>query len=240
MEKLRRFVQKKLQVLDFDIRVRYRPVCTYCKQVDPDGKDSVLEVGSGSLGLTRYLKRKITGLDKEFNGEISPYLHAQKGNATHLPFEDQSFDHVISVDLLEHLPKTERVLAVEEVLRVARKGAIFVVPCSKESEEAERRLASLYQRHGKGIPEWLSEHLSNGLPTVEEILEEIKTRGNDLKISVSSNQSLWMWSFCMRLFALGTIPFFLTMVLFWVATPIVFLLSRLGHPYRKVFIISKS
>ena len=236
---LKEVLQKLLSVLDFDIWVRYQPVCKYLRRVDPIGRDSVLEVGSGSLGFTRYLKRKTTGLDKEFTGEISPHLHAQKGNVTHLPFQDQSFDHVISVDLLEHLPKTERVLAVEEVLRVARKGAIFVVPCSKESEEAERRLASLYQRHGKEIPEWLSEHLSNGLPTVEEILETIKTQNNDLKITVSPNQSLWMWSFCMWLFTLGTISFFLTMVLFWVATPIIFPLSRLGQPYRRVFIVSK-
>lgn len=243
MKKIRLLIQKALQILDFDIRVRYQPVCAYLRKMDPTGKDSVLEVGSGSLGITRYLKRNVTGFDKEFVETISPYLHPIKGDALKLPFENGSFDHVVSVDLLEHLSLPDRVLAIPEMVRVARKGVVIVVPSSKESEEAERRLSSVYKNRGKEIPEWLSEHLSNGLPTSEEILEAIssfeKRYGKHLKVEVSSNQSLWMWSFGTWLFTRGTIPFLLTMMLFWCTTPTVFFLSRLGRPYRKVFIISK-
>ncbi len=241
---MKRAVQRILQVIDFDIRIRYQPVKTYLKQADPLNKDSVLEVGSGSLGLTRYLKRKITGFDQEFLGDLSSFLQTQKGDATHLPFPNQSFDHVISVDLLEHLPPPKRPLAIWEMLRMARKGVVLVFPCSKESEEAEQCLVAWYKKRHEELPQWLTEHLSNGLPASDEILEIVssfeRTQEQKIKIVTFPNQNLKLWFFCSWLFAFGTIPFFFMMVLFWIITPLVFFFARIGHPYRRVFILFKS
>lgn len=38
------------------------------------------------------------------------------GDAVELPFKDESFDHVISLDVLEHVPEDKRMLA--EIYRV--------------------------------------------------------------------------------------------------------------------------
>jgi len=48
-------------------------------------------------------------------------------DAVALPFEDESFDAVVSADMLEHLVPRDVPLALAEIHRVARKGAFLQV-----------------------------------------------------------------------------------------------------------------
>ena len=43
------------------------------------------------------------------------------GSVLRLPFEDQSFDTVVSTDCLEHLAEDDLPLAIREIARVARR-----------------------------------------------------------------------------------------------------------------------
>lgn len=99
--------------------------------------DAVLEIGSGTGDITFHMAEKgarITGID------ISPEMVAEAnkkkdergagnvtfrvGDAYALPFHDNSFDRVISVNALQAMKEPER--AVEEGKRVLREGGDFI------------------------------------------------------------------------------------------------------------------
>ena len=89
----------------------------------------------------RLPKARLAGLD------ISAYAieHADPdvagivavGNATDLPFEDNSFDLVISINTLHNLKREECVRAFAEVQRVTRKDAFVMVDGWTNEEERE-------------------------------------------------------------------------------------------------------
>ncbi|MHC9540243.1 MAG: class I SAM-dependent methyltransferase [Vulcanimicrobiota bacterium] len=91
---------------------------------------TVLDAGCGIGTLTLPLKDTYqwTGID------ISPAVenfHSSTAIARldRLPFADQSFDAVLCVDVLEHLPESYFDGALQEMARVARKAVLIVVPC---------------------------------------------------------------------------------------------------------------
>ncbi len=91
----------------------------------------VLEIGTGSgYGvevIAPHTEHFVT-LDKHtppaevIEGENIEFREA---NVPPLPFDDESFDYVISFQVIEHIPSDK--LFVEEVSRVLRKGGKFIV-----------------------------------------------------------------------------------------------------------------
>ncbi len=97
----------------------------------------VLEVGcsSGQVGceIARHGHR-VTGIDLsersiEIGQTILPELNLdvkiQTGDALNLSFEDESFDAVVSWDVVEHIPDQSRFLG--EIYRVLRPGGIVLL-----------------------------------------------------------------------------------------------------------------
>lgn len=79
-------------------------------------------------------------------------LSALIGDVTALPFENQSFDVVTMLEVLEHVPDTRK--AVTEVCRVARRFVLMSMP-SKEDDNPEhihlfnqQQLRALYAEQG--------------------------------------------------------------------------------------------
>jgi len=60
-------------------------------------------------------------------------------NIAKLPFEDESFDHVYSVSVLEHMYKGEDVMAIKEMSRVLKKGGTMLVTVDFSPVEMERK-----------------------------------------------------------------------------------------------------
>ena len=94
---------------------------------------SILEVGcANGKDVVQFLDGKreyrVTGLDLK-DGQIHQKNFCfVKGDAQALPFEDKSFDLVISVGLLEHIEPIEKLCqAVREIERVG-KSYVCVVP----------------------------------------------------------------------------------------------------------------
>lgn len=97
-----------------------------------DAGDRVLEVGCGQGHLTKALAARgadIVGIDANPQAEEvagSPLVRCMKAES--LEFDDDSFDFVVSVHAIEHIPELDT--ALSEMSRVIRPGGkvVFIYP----------------------------------------------------------------------------------------------------------------
>lgn len=108
---------------------------------------SVLDVGCAKGYLLHDFKDylphlTIAGIDiSEYAIEnametVKPFLRV--GNAKELPYEDDSFDLVISINTIHNLPLEECKQALREIQRVTRKDAFITVDAWRTEEERKR------------------------------------------------------------------------------------------------------
>ena len=71
--------------------------------------------------------------------EIKPYL--QVGNATKLPFEDDCFDFVISINTIHNLNLQDCATALQEIERVTKGNSFITVDAYRNDEEKARMQA---------------------------------------------------------------------------------------------------
>lgn len=183
-----------------EVAVRYMPVVRF---INKHGKkDSVLDVGSGGLGIAPYLKRRITGLDEKFYPPYYPELEMVTGNARKMPFKDSSFDIVISMDMLEHLNKNFRTDAISEMIRVAKNYVCIGVPCGQKSLDQDKTLDLYYSKVHQSRYHFLEEQINNGLPDKKDILASIIKGANKyrkiISIKVVPNENLSLRLFLMK------------------------------------------
>jgi SAM-dependent methyltransferase len=98
----------------------------------------ILEVGGGQSGLTALLfpQAQITNIDLNSEYVQAPCNQQKRvrfvcGDATNLPFENQSFDAITMFDLLEHVPDDKK--AVSEAVRVLRPGGFLLISSPNEN-----------------------------------------------------------------------------------------------------------
>ena len=78
-------------------------------------------------------------------------------NAINLPFADNSFDIVISINTIHNLDRDECAIALQEIERVSRKGSFITVDAYTNEEEKERMLAwNLTAKTIMSTDEWVS------------------------------------------------------------------------------------
>lgn len=150
--------------------LRYEPVA---RAVERAGGTTLLEVGGGSRGIVGYLRPHwhVTNCDLTFadygSRRAAARTRAERvvGSVLHLPFADGSFDVVVALDLLEHLPPDDRPTALRELARVASRRAVIGCPCGLVALQVDRTLSELLARRNQPSPGWLDEHLQNGFPT---------------------------------------------------------------------------
>ena len=159
------------------------------------GARSVLDVGSGSRGLVRWLPRTVavTALDTSFEDYGASQRFAARraraivGDVRELPFPDRAFDAVAAVDLLEHVAPADRPRALDELVRVTGRRLVVACPVGTEALAADRRLAERLGRGGRTPPGWISEHLANGFPEADEIRARLERHG---RLAAQPNLSL--------------------------------------------------
>jgi hypothetical protein len=133
------------------------------------GQGAILEVGSGTRGITAFTDQPVIGVDVAFPGGPVVGLTAIKASATALPIKDACCDRVVCSDMLEHLPDDMRKLAIGELLRVTRGTLLLACPCGSPARSVDGFLGRLYHLLHIPIPDWLSEHLALTLPEPEAI-----------------------------------------------------------------------
>lgn len=94
---------------------------------------SVLDIGCGAGLLTNYLSLQghvVSGIDLSQKSleiaakkDITKKVQYQKADAYHLPFENQSFDCVCAMDVLEHVENPKKLIA--EASRVLKNQGVF-------------------------------------------------------------------------------------------------------------------
>lgn len=110
---------------------------------------SVLDVGCGKGFMLHDFRElmpnlSMAGIDiSEYAIEhaietVKPFLRV--GNAKKLPYEDNSFDLVISITTIHNLPLEECKQALGEIQRVTRKHAFITVDAWRTEEERERMM----------------------------------------------------------------------------------------------------
>lgn len=173
---------------------RYFPVLRVLKQHHLLQSGTVLEIGSGPLGIGTFRKVPFTGCDLEFAVEPKWPMTPLIASAASLPLADQSFDVVIASDVLEHVPPELRKTVIHEALRVARRLVIFGFPCSDTAHDLDKELRQTYLRRNLQVPVWLEEHMEAAFP--EPSLFEDLSGWNVVQFS---NESIRFHRWMMRL-----------------------------------------
>lgn len=160
--------------------VRYEYARCAINSMRTKRKHSILEVGAGAHGnLANYLPEDaITFLDLNLPEEILSDSRFVIGDATELAYAEESFDFVIALDVLEHIPSEKRKVCIENLHRVAKLGVVLSVPhyCIRDRYEDDL-LKTFYLLCGMEPPIWIDEHIDCILPKEEELIQSIKSQG---------------------------------------------------------------
>ena len=102
----------------------------------------VLEVGSGSGGAAEWTDDEIVGVDTAFERTAErkrPNLIEHPGSVTAIPMPDASFDAVLCLDMLEHVPPADRPQAIAELMRVLAPGGRLLLTLPVRAGRREAR-----------------------------------------------------------------------------------------------------
>jgi len=101
-----------------------------------------------------------------------------QGDGARLPFENDSFDLVISIDALEHIPPDRRAGFLEEQLRTSRDYVLLAAPFEDENISLAEQIVNEFFIKKIGHPNHsLEEHFANGLPSLNETLDFLDQHG---------------------------------------------------------------
>ena len=109
---------------------------TLAKQVQKLNISSILDAGAGEGFTLEYLRKRNIGktyegidfLEKaiEIGTKIHPNITFKKGSIYEMPYKENSFDLVLSTEVLEHLEDPK--IALKEIFRVSKKYVLLSVP----------------------------------------------------------------------------------------------------------------
>jgi len=218
--------------------VRYAPVAALLGR-NPMG--TLLEIGSGPAGITLLRPDlRIVGCDLEFYRKPNATVAAVRGSAVALPFRDQSFDEVVSVEMLEETAPEERRGVLSEMVRVARRRMIVTTPWGAPGDRLHRDLYHWLTVRGRKPSGWLVRLQSVPSPD-ETVLETFRGR-SDLRVTVLPGFGRVPCWWLLRLE-----QYFATAVLLQLLLPIVrgFLRAgrgglRWGESYEKIVVVERT
>jgi len=135
-----------------------------------------------------------TVLNTGFNGSDSDII----SSIVTLPFRNRSFDLVVLVDTLEHIPPNKREFVVREACRVADKAVFLAGPVDDERTVNGEKLLHQFIRNVSGSSDPnLEEHLNLGLPGTQTLTKWFPENGySGIHFPCGS---LWEWLFKMTL-----------------------------------------
>jgi len=182
--------------LPFDLFQRYKLSSDIVRLLAPE---TVLDVGgylgdeNGHLAVSHdFLQQKGSSSPRVTVTDVRQCDHPdyRKAFASRQPFDDSSFDLVMSLDVLEHLQAPERTAFLEELMRVSRQWILLGAPfLSPEVEKAERELSQsvMAARH------FLQEHQQLGLPELFAVRDFFLSHGCSVMIFPNGYLPSWLY-----------------------------------------------
>lgn len=159
----------------------------------------ILDVGGGSEFFEQQLKSihlpyDLTILDiiERPAGMKATYIQA---DATNMDLPDNSYDVVVSTDVLEHIPPKGKQGFVEECLRVAKEVCIIAAPFNTEGVNEAEIVVNEFNKKlfGEG-QSWLEEHLKYGKPEVELLRRVLKAKKIPYDDFGTQNLTTWLFN----------------------------------------------
>lgn len=162
----------------------------------------ILEVGANNhKNLEHFLPNdNITYSDKNIPDELKHCSNYVECDATAMSiFENNSFDIVIALDVLEHIPVNKRKNFLSEINRVSKLGFLLSAPFSNKGiDEIEERVSTYYKTLCQEDIAWVKEHKINGLPNLTECIDFLK---KELMLSpwILQHGSILIWEKLLRM-----------------------------------------
>ena len=106
----------------------------------PSSVTTLADIGCGNGVFLEYLNDSkphldLIGVDRSETALTFVKTNKQVGDIESLPFEDNSFDCVTCLEVIEHLPVMVYKKALEELCRISKRYVIVSVPYNEISEE---------------------------------------------------------------------------------------------------------
>lgn len=201
--------------------------------------DSVLDVGGGGRSHKDFFPNKNFHILNIFKSTNEVDIKFTLASAADIPFEDNSFDLVVSSDTLEHIPIGDRTNAINEMIRVAKKRVFLLVPCGEYAQNYEKRILRMglfFKRNMK----WLNEHKECGLPMSSDIEKVILENKDVENLLIKNNHNIYFWFLGSLISPMVRAIFAKSdrtkLIKFWKVWN---LFNKGNNSYRKIFVIDK-
>lgn len=160
----------------------------------PDPEGTVLDVGGAPGPVEMFLPRaRVCVVDTQGTHDGGRYV---LGSGARLPFDDDAFDAVVSLDTLEHVPGEIRADFLSELRRVSRDAVVLSAPFDEPGVAAAEAalLDFISQRLAPSFPTavWLTEHRDLGLPGLAATREGLGGRGARVAALPSGYLPRWL------------------------------------------------
>jgi 2-polyprenyl-3-methyl-5-hydroxy-6-metoxy-1,4-benzoquinol methylase len=183
--------------LPFDLHERYALARAVVERLAP-GAGSLLDVGgtmggdAGHLAWTGdfFPSLDATVVDTRW-ADVPGHLRVAPGSP--LPFPDASFDVVLAMDVLEHVPPDARAGWLAECLRVARGLLVVANPFATPGvAEADRFLFEFIRSRYGYEHGFLAEHLAHGHPDLDATCDRLRSLGAAVAVLPSGHLPSWL------------------------------------------------
>ncbi|WP_184645210.1 class I SAM-dependent methyltransferase [Xanthomonas sp. 3307] len=179
-----------LQAIAFDHYQRYGAASAILNTLGC-GDCRILEVGANRQRLLGEFLPKASLLytDIRVEGDEQDFVVA---DATALPFQSGEYGAVVSLDVLEHIPRELRAAAVSEMGRVA--GNAVVIGCPTDEEwvvQADAAANGRWKELFGDDYEWLQEHRDYGLVNAAEVVSILQNQGLHVVVLTQGSATLW-------------------------------------------------
>lgn len=159
---------------------------------------TLLDVGGKGTLLPKFLDEKksyrITVLDilPEDKKQSLPYTYRQ-ASATKQPFRENTFDVVVSTDVLEHIVDKQKKKFLSECIRVAKDIVVIAAPLQHPIVDTAEHIANdFYRQHNGEDHLWLKEHFVFGKPKAEVIETYLSEQNLSFVKFESNNIHNWL------------------------------------------------
>ena len=183
-------MSSNLLEMPFDQYQRYRVAADMLNALGIQPGSRLLEVGGAPGPIEAFLPGHdviVTDLNGKREGRYAI------ADGSRLPFPDQSFDAVISLDTLEHVPADRRPDFCSELRRVCRDAIVLSAPFDDPNVElAEDALNSFVRSRFGGDFPTLDEHREHGLPKLEFATDALGQGGFSVAALPSGYLPRWL------------------------------------------------